>query len=276
MGYRLEMLKLPRLHLFELHEQQWFPSYCRKMFQACLGKSQSAIGAYDHAAPLVAELMRETGSDELLDLCSGSGQVALEMRRTLAASTEHPIRITLSDLFPNEEELQKAKLADPAGVDFYPEPVDAFHPPLDAPRVRSIFAAFHHFRPDDARRILQDAARNADGIVILESTRRSWLGLVMSLPLPIPAAVLGGFCLRPWSPLHLLWAVFIPVIPIAALWDGIVSILRTYSVEELESMVSELDAPDFTWDIGTLPMARSPMRTIYLIGRRNPSQLKET
>lgn len=257
---------MKRLHLVELHEEPWFPELWRRLFQRALGLSQIKLGAYDNAVPEVAEMLRRTGARDILDLCSGSAAVTEKLRDDLAEALGEAPRIVLSDLYPNLESFREAAAAE--GIDFYPEPVDAFHPPADAPRVRSIIAALHHFRPADARRILEDAARNADGIVVLESTRRSVSSLLQSLPIPLPAAWLVAFALRPWRPTHLLWGLLVPVIPLVALWDTVVSNLRSYTVDELRAMVESIDAPDFTWKIGTVPMARAPMRTTYVVGWR--------
>jgi hypothetical protein len=44
------------------------------------------------------------------------------------------------------------------------------------------------------------------------------------------------------------------VLPWAITWDGVVSHLRTYTVDELRAFTAELHAPDYRWDIGTTPI----------------------
>ena len=50
------------------------------------------------------------------------------------------------------------------------------------------------------------------------------------------------------------WPLFmtyiIPVVPIVALWDGMASCLRTYSVEDLEELISDLQVDDWVWTVG--------------------------
>ncbi|MEM8933524.1 MAG: class I SAM-dependent methyltransferase [Acidobacteriota bacterium] len=259
---------MKRRHLIELHEQPWFPAVWRRLFQLGLGKAQLTIGAYDNAVPKIADLLRSTGHREILDLCSGSAAVTANLRHGIAAELGEAPRIVLSDLYPNLDAFRALEADADGGIGFHPEPVDAFHPPDDAPRIRSIVAALHHFGPDDARRILEDAAHHADGIVVLESTGRTWSNMLQTLPLPIPAALITAFGLRPWRPSHLLWGLLLPVIPLVALWDGLVSNWRTYTPEELRAMTDSIDAPDFDWEVGTVPMAKAPLRTTYVIGRR--------
>ena len=80
--------------------------------------------------------------------------------------------------------------------------------------------------------------------------------------------LITAFGLRPWRPAHLLWGLLLPVLPLVALIDGTVSNLRSYSREELEELANSIDAPDFVWQIGSLPMARSKLEATYLVGWR--------
>jgi hypothetical protein len=50
------------------------------------------------------------------------------------------------------------------------------------------------------------------------------------------------------------------------LWDGIVSWLRIYSVEELRELVDGIDAPDWVWDIGSIQLGKAPLHGTYLVG----------
>ena len=53
------------------------------------------------------------------------------------------------------------------------------------------------------------------------------------------------------------------------LFDGLVSCLRTYSVEELRDLAARLDANDYDWDIGTVKSMAGPIPITYLIGMPN-------
>ncbi|MCP4594378.1 MAG: class I SAM-dependent methyltransferase, partial [bacterium] len=95
-----------------------------------------------------------------------------------------------------------------------------------------------------------------------------WLNLVMTLPLPLMAAVVTVFMLRPFRLRHLIWGLLIPVIPLTALFDGIVSNLRTYTVQELEELTRSIDLPGFQWEVGTAAMPRTRLKATYLFGWR--------
>ena len=73
--------------------------------------------------------------------------------------------------------------------------------------------------------------------------------------------------IRPFSWSRVLSYLPIPFVPFILTWDGIVSTLRTYSVEELQELVSEIDAPDYEWEIGRLQKRFIDLPITYVIGR---------
>ena len=175
----------------------------------------------------------------------------------------------LSDLYPNKEAFDKLKAEYPEGIEYFPEPVNAMNPPPAAPRVRTLFNSLHHFRPEEARAILKDATENADGIAVFESTSRTWKHMVQTLlVLPFAAAFVVAFLLRPIRFENILWGLLVPVIPFTAVFDGLVSSLRSYSTQELEAMTRSLDRSEFVWEIGTVPVEKSGSEATYLLGWR--------
>jgi hypothetical protein len=99
---------------------------------------------------------------------------------------------------------------------------------------RTLFNAFHHFRPELARRILADAVAARRPIAVFEVVSRRLLPLVGLLLSPLNVLVLMPF-VRPrrWS--WLFFTYVVPVIPLFVLWDGVVSWLRIYSEPELRA-----------------------------------------
>ena len=55
--------------------------------------------------------------------------------------------------------------------------------------------------------------------------------------------------IRPFRITNILFTYLIPIIPIFVLWDGIVSLLRTYTADVLRKMTQEIDANDYEWEI---------------------------
>ncbi len=264
-----------RIHGIELHEQTWYPAFLRKIFQRGLGHSLTITNTFDRFTGPFGQFLEQTRSRAILDLCSGSGDAARAVWKEIFESLEPDRRPTLwlSDLFPNLEAYERLRAEHPGAIEFLAAPVDALQPPKDAPRVRTLFNCFHHFRPEQARQILADATENADGIAIFEVTRNHWKNhLVTVLVLPFASAFLTSFLLRPFRLSHVLFSFLLPVIPFTAAFDGLFSNLRTYSVEELEAMTRSLGDRGFEWEIGHVEVEKTGLLSTYLFGWRKHPQ----
>jgi hypothetical protein len=61
-----------------------------------------------------------------------------------------------------------------------------------------------------------------------------------------------------------LFTYLIPIIPILVCWDGIVSVLRTYTLKELNQMIRELNNyEDYIWKIDKIKSG--PSMVTYLL-----------
>lgn len=260
-----------RYHLLELHEARWFPAPWRRLFLEGLGYTITSLRMYHHGVALLARLLQRVGARDVLDLCSGSAGPVLQLCRGTAAYGVPSPRVVLSDLYPNVARFHALRTHLPHGVDFCSQPVDARAVPNDGsvPRVRTILSALHHFQPDDVRKILTDAAHNADGVLALECTGRTWSNVVqILLTAPVSAAIITAFLLRPWRLRNVFYSLVFPVIPVTALVDSIVSTLRSYTPTELRAIVDRIDAPEFVWEVGTLAVPNKRVRTTYVMGWR--------
>jgi hypothetical protein len=141
--------------------------------------------------------------------------------------------------------------------------VDARAVPAELAGFRTLFAAFHHFLPADARRILADAAAARQGIAIFEATQRSRRALLLMVLLPVVILLVTPF-IRPFRWSRLAWTYLLPVVPLAALVDGIVSCLRTYTPAELRQLAAGLDN-GYRVEIGEMRAPRSLIPITYLI-----------
>jgi len=146
---------------------------------------------------------------------------------------------------------------------FHPDPVDARAVPAALDGFRTVFTAFHHFRPAEARAILADAVAKRQGIAVFEAARRApweilvvaltWLGVLIAAPF-----------IRPWRWSRFFWTYLPPILPLLGTFDGVVSCLRAYSPAELRELVRGLDTYD--WEVGDIRGGWSPLRGTYLIG----------
>lgn len=244
---------MQRVHLFEFEDQRWFPQRLRRAMQLYLTTAYKWTPLPKLWAELLVPLMRRDRANVVVDVASGGGGplpiVSDELRRL-----GFNVDITLTDLFPNPAATR---------LRYWPEPVDARNLPLALAGIRTMFASFHHFHPDDARRILRDAFSRRLPICIFEATTRT--GAATAILIPILVLVLTP-TIRPISWTQILFTYVIPILPILIFWDGLVSHLRTYSVRELGELVIDLSAPDYAWKIGEICPARMPFSLPYLIG----------
>jgi hypothetical protein len=128
-----------------------------------------------------------------------------------------------------------------------------------------MFTSFHHFAPEEARDILQDAADAGEGIGIFEITERtpSAIGFVVAW---VALLFFGALWVRPFRWSRLLWTYLIPIIPFVLVVDGVVSCLRSYRPPELQEIVKQLTANRYQWEIGEIAGNFGKPPITYLIG----------
>jgi hypothetical protein len=248
-----------RLHLIELEDQPWLPGFLRDFATDYLQHVLAVGKPYAPAAERLAAALRAAGSDEVLDLCSG-GAGPWAWMRPLLTERGADVTVRLSDLYPNLTAFRKAEQDGKGRLLFVPDPVDATAVPADQPGFRTLFTAFHHFRPEAAQAILADAVRSRRGIAVFEVTQRSAKALLLTALSPLFVLLVTPF-IRPFRLSRLLFTYLLPVVPLVVVWDGIVSCLRTYTAEELRAMVEALGETGYQWEIGEVA------GVTFLIGR---------
>jgi hypothetical protein len=253
-----------RLHLFELGDQPWLPAPVHRGLTEFLAFAANlAPVTYARFAERLREAMAATGDRTILDLASGAGGPVPSLLALLAAR-DYPVTARLSDLRPHREALAQVAAASGGAITVVPEPVDAAAVPPALDGFRLIANAFHHFRPEAARRVLADAVRQRRGIAVLEATERRWAALLTTLLSPLVVWALTPF-MRPRRLDRLALTYLVPLIPLCTAWDGLVSCLRVYSPDELRALAASLPANDHVWEAGRVPFG--PIGITYLIGR---------
>jgi hypothetical protein len=252
-----------RLHLFELEDQRWLPASLRDVATDWLTFAVTQLDTYRPVVPLIRQALEATWQKRIIDLCSGSAGPALCIQRHLAAANVK-VEITLTDLFPNMPAFRHAAAKSQGAIFAIPDPVDASAVPPALEGLRTMFTAFHHFRPAVAREILADAVRQRQGIAIFEFTERRVGPIIGSMIMPIIALLLLIPFVRPLRWTRLFWTYVVPVAPLFVAWDATVSCLRTYTPDELRELVLGLPANDYVWQVGELPSR--PGSVSYLVG----------
>lgn len=243
------------------------PAWLRRGFVETLGAVFKLIGVYRNVAPMYAEWIRELGGSEVLDLASGAAGPTEELLLALRKEGIEPPVFCLSDIFPVKEDFRLAMLANPHHIFYIEESVDALSVPSPYGHdLRQIVSAFHHFKPEQARLILRDAVEHSRGICILEPFERSPRHLALAL-MGIFPALIAPFFARRWRLSHFIASWIVPIIPLMLVFDGIVSVLRIYTREEIDEMIASAGGESFRWNIGSTDFM-GVFHTTCVFGRR--------
>jgi hypothetical protein len=275
-----------RIQFIEIHDQPWFPSSLRDGVTDALQFGFNLWKVYAPIVPLLESVLDATQNGlsaetrSIIDLCSGGAGPWLDLSRELSSRRLRPqetereepkrdLQISLTDKYPNLKAFQKVKEASEDRITFYPNSVDAMNVPADLKGLRTLFTSFHHFPPEKARAILQNAVDAGEGIAIFEAPRRAPATIAIMFAWVL-LLVLCTPWIRPFRWSRLLWTFVVPIIPVALWFDGVVSCLRAYRPQELEEMVAKLTASrahyQYRWETGECGggISRSPIT--YLIG----------
>ena len=237
---------MSRLHLFEWEDQSWFPALLRDCGTDFLRFGVTRIDQTENFEPLLQDLLERNGSARVTDLCSGGGGPIEKLAVGLVAAG-HEIRVTLTDFYPNTDAFERIARESNGLIDFHREAVDARDVPGSLAGVRTMFNAFHHFRPEDAKAVLADALRKRRPIAVVEVLRREPVSLVGIVLNALIGILFVTPFIRPFRWSRLLFTYLIPVVPLFMLWDGLVSCLRGYTPAELDQLTSGLRADDWVW-----------------------------
>jgi hypothetical protein len=241
-----------RPQLFEIHDWSWCPKIVRNGLTDFLRTSTDLLDTYEPIRTRLLEAIRRCGSGSVVDLCSGAGGPWVSW--TSQGLTRMPV--TLTDKFPNFTIVERLAKTPLETLRYHPQPVNATSVPSELPGFRTIFTAFHHFTPTDAKAILKDAVRNGQGIGVFEFTSRTVSGTLGMLLTPLGVWL---FTLRMqkvrWQVLALTY--LLPVIPLVTCIDGILSCSRSYTAKDLMSLTGGLD---YEW------VAGNEKGITYLIG----------
>jgi len=250
-----------RVQLFEFLDQSWLPGQLRAAATRYLTAAHAATPFPALWAAILAGVLEQCGIDRIVDLGSGTGG-PMELVLAELAKLGHTPQVTLTDLYP----LPTSSTSWTPSIHYWQEPVSAASVPPQLQGLRTLFATFHHFAPPMARAVLQDAFRQRQAICIFEATSRTVPAVAASFLIPILVLLLTP-SVRPFAMFQVVFTYLLPVIPLLAFWDGLVSQLRTYSMDELKDLAADCTAPDDEWESGTVEAKGVPFKTCYLIGR---------
>lgn len=128
---------------------------------------------YKPVLPLITRVLKKSGQQDWVDCASGGGGGLIHLAKALKKEIPY-LKIILTDLYPNLLAFERAQKAVPGVFVYEPGPVDATKLTLHFNgKLITIFGAFHHFRPEQAQKILQNGIDHQSPIAIFEPIGRN-------------------------------------------------------------------------------------------------------
>ncbi len=241
---------MDRIHLFEFGDKPWFPGFLRNYGTDFL---QFLANKTDMLIPIIPQIkkgLESIQSNQIIDLASGGGGGLISLNAELVKSRPD-LKLLLTDIFPNLDAFKYTQ-SQASSIGFSTEKIDARDVPADLKGLRTMFLGFHHFKPEDAVLILQNAVKSQQPILIVEGQDRSLPSLLAMFFSPLTVLLTAPF-IRPFSIGRIIFTYLIPIVPLFVWWDGLVSSFRTYSENEMNSLISLVEKKDeFEWEVGRI------------------------
>lgn len=258
---------MKRIHFFELEDLPWFPKVLRDAGTGFLNTSHKLVGLDELFIPKIIAVLQNSKVRQIVDLGSGAGGPTPDIVKKIRKMEGFgQLTVTLTDYYPNldaQNRFQNSSFAD--CVNYFSASVNAAKVPEVLLGLRTMFLSFHHMPQNTALEILADAQRSRQPIAIFEAFGRnlpSFMGMLPSILIPF---FIMPF-VKPFRFANLIFTYFLPLVPLLVFFDGWVSYLRTYSPDELRSLVSALPHdPSYKWEIGTLGGQKAPYLTGYSV-----------
>ena len=254
---------MKRIHLFEFEDLSWFPSLIRNYMTDYLQFTTNKFDFYVGVLDVLKKGVSKTENNTIVDLASGGGGGWLKLSEHL--KTELPnTKVILSDFYPNINAFRYNVNKIGGHFSFNENSVDALAVPSDLKGFRTMFLSFHHFKPKQAQQILQNAVNAGQPIAIFEAQERTISKFIQFFFSPIFVLLMTPM-IQPFRLGRIVFTYLLPLVPFFVWWDGLVSVLRTYSVDEMKEMTKNLEKGDtFDWEIAKIKSG--PAEVQYLIG----------
>lgn len=252
-----------RIHAPEFEDYSWFPSGLRNFMTDFLEHVAHKFDFYKDLTPFLVKGVKASGTNTIIDLASGGGGDYVKIGERVASEIPD-IKIKFSDYYPNIEGFKRAVKKGGDKFSYIESPVNAMDVPADHKGLRTMFLSFHHFRPNDAKQILQNAVDSKQPIFIAEAQERNIMHFIAFFFSPINVLIMTPF-IRPFNIWRLVFTYLIPLVPLFVWWDGLASVLRTYSEKEMNELIKSLNNGDsFEWEVGK--KKAGPSSIPYLLG----------
>ncbi len=233
-----------RLHLFEFEDQVWFPKILRDYQTGYIGFLASKANLYREVPALLDKL----NASRVIDLASGAGTPAITATEAIR---QRGGSLLLTDKFPNVS--TGASVGSFKAVAYRKDPLDVLEHPLPSGDAYTMFNAFHHFTDDEQLAILHKARAAGGQILVLEPLHRDFVTFIKVMISTTIGPVLLSPFIRPFTWSRMLFTYLLPIGILVTLWDGLVSVMRSFSKRDYENLKLQAKLTDLNLKVGKLP-----------------------
>lgn len=239
---------MARLHLVEFEDLKWFPKAIRNYMTDFLQAVANKFDFYKTITPILKKGVDAAEEKQIIDLASGGGGGWIKLSEHIAEEMPD-VNVRLTDFYPNIAAFEQTQTKNPKVFTFERESVNALDVPSRLKGMRTQFLSLHHFRPNEVQQIFQNAVDAKSPIATFEAQKRSVGDFIKFFFSPINVIFMTPF-IRPFRLGRIIFTYLIPIVPIFVWWDGLVSVLRTYSEKELNEIIGQLENGDsFEWEL---------------------------
>jgi len=267
---------MKRIQLFEFEDFQWFPAVIRNSMTNLIVVFHKMMGSSQTLAIIFEELSAKLTFDQIVDMGSGAGGAMPEAIRILnEKNSNSPVDLLLTDLHPNSKFIHSINAKNTPHLKYQKNSLDATQLANTPDGLKTMIASFHHMPPTQAKAILQSAQENKQAIFIYELAENNIPTIIWWLLLPLSLTILFIMCLfmtpfvRPMTWQQIIFTYLIPIIPICYAWDGQASLVRTYTFQDLEQIITDIQTPDYRWEMQVAKNVKGKKAGYYLLGYSN-------
>ncbi len=259
---------MKRYRIKEFHESSYCPQCWRDGLTNFLNFFATYTDVYGKAVPLVDDLLRQSGENTIVDLCSGNGFYMLRFLKSLKKFVPaRDVQVLLTDRYPSRSSAREIAKLKNGNVVYFPESIDAIDALRRIPDIHVMFSAMHHFDEEELTALLQTATVNKRPVAFSDYSRRNLPADLLPLLLVPLLIFLVGPLIRPFSWRQLFFIYVVPAIPFLVMVDGFISRLRSYNCLELRNMIKALgDTPDYHWESGKFSSILGLCTVRFIIG----------
>lgn len=265
---------MKRLELFEFEDYNWLPNFIRSGLTKLIVILHRAMGTADVITSLILNIKQKCAFDQVIDLGSGSGGPMLDVMQRLDLN-KNKLQLILTDLYPNPKTVEKINAKKLEHVSYQETSLNATNIDNAPKGLKTMIASFHHMKPKIAKKILQSAQDNKSPILIYEIAKNNiptliwWLLLPLSLIILIAMSLVMTLFVRPLSLTQIIFTYIIPIIPITYAWDGQASLMRTYTFDDIKTILPEKQ-DHYVWVIEDAKKSNGKTLGYYIMGYPKP------